>query len=111
MPYIVAEINEPDPARSPDMKAGYREIERALARPPAAGRGARRGRSRAETSTGSACFEPRDPVPSVLELQERFGGRRVLITGGGGSIGGRSRRCSPASGPSTSRCWTPTRPR
>ena len=31
----------------------------------------------------------RDPVPSVLELQERFGGRRVLITGGGGWIGGR----------------------
>jgi FlaA1/EpsC-like NDP-sugar epimerase len=31
----------------------------------------------------------RDPVPAVLELQERFGGRRVLITGGGGFIGGR----------------------
>ena len=28
-------------------------------------------------------------MPSVLELQERFGGRRVLITGGGGWIGGR----------------------
>ncbi len=28
----------------------------------------------------------RDPVPSVLELQELFGGRRVLVTGGGGSI-------------------------
>jgi FlaA1/EpsC-like NDP-sugar epimerase len=27
-----------------------------------------------------------DPVPAVLELQELFGGRRVLITGGGGSI-------------------------
>jgi FlaA1/EpsC-like NDP-sugar epimerase len=26
-------------------------------------------------------------VPSVLELQERFGGRAVLITGGGGLIG------------------------
>ena len=33
-------------------------------------------------------IERRDPVPSVLELQERLGGRRVLITGGGGSIGG-----------------------
>jgi O-antigen biosynthesis protein WbqV len=29
----------------------------------------------------------RDPVPSVLELQELFGGRRVLLTGGAGSIG------------------------
>ena len=33
VPYIVAEINEPDPARSEDMKAGYRAIERALAAP------------------------------------------------------------------------------
>jgi len=31
-------------------------------------------------------IERRDPVPSVLALQERFGGRRILITGGGGSI-------------------------
>src|SRR5215217_396469 len=30
VPYIVAEINEPHPARSEDMKAGYRAIERAL---------------------------------------------------------------------------------
>jgi len=28
----------------------------------------------------------RDPVPSVLELEDVFGGRRVLVTGGGGSI-------------------------
>src|SRR5256885_2589004 len=33
--YVVAEINEPDPGRSPEMKAGYRAIERALAEPPA----------------------------------------------------------------------------
>src|SRR5215207_1437853 len=33
VPYIVAEINEPDPARSQDMKAGYRAVERALAQP------------------------------------------------------------------------------
>ena len=26
-------------------------------------------------------------MPALLELQERFGGRRVLLTGGGGSIG------------------------
>src|SRR5205809_3527922 len=32
--YVVAEINEPDPARSTDMKAGYRAVERALAEPP-----------------------------------------------------------------------------
>src|SRR5206468_4247174 len=29
----------------------------------------------------------RDPVPALLELEERFAGRRVLITGGAGSIG------------------------
>src|SRR6185312_16204591 len=34
VPYVVAEINEPDPARSPDMKAGYRELERVFARRP-----------------------------------------------------------------------------
>ena len=32
-------------------------------------------------------LDRRDPVPALLELQERFGGRRVLLTGGGGSIG------------------------
>jgi hypothetical protein len=31
--FVVAEINEPDPARSPDMKAAYRTIERALEKP------------------------------------------------------------------------------
>src|SRR5204863_1611759 len=31
VPYLVAEINEPDPRRSADMKEGYRAIERALA--------------------------------------------------------------------------------
>ena len=36
--YVVAEINEPDPARSPDMKAGYAAIERALAEPSRAAR-------------------------------------------------------------------------
>jgi FlaA1/EpsC-like NDP-sugar epimerase len=29
----------------------------------------------------------RDPVPSLLELQERYGGRRIFLTGGAGSIG------------------------
>ncbi|TML46307.1 MAG: NAD-dependent epimerase/dehydratase family protein [Actinobacteria bacterium] len=57
VPFIVAEINEPDPARS-------------------------------DSFDWQQVLERRDPVPSVLELQERFGGRRVLLTGGGGSIGG-----------------------
>jgi FlaA1/EpsC-like NDP-sugar epimerase len=34
-----------------------------------------------------AVLERQDPVPALLELQERFGGRQVLLTGGGGSIG------------------------
>jgi len=85
--YIVAEINEPDPRRSEDMKAGYREIERALAAP--AGRAPRRRRLPVDGFDWQAVLGRRDPVPAVLELQERFGGRRVLITGGGGWIGGR----------------------
>ncbi len=32
-------------------------------------------------------LQRRDPVPALLELQELFGGRRVLVTGGAGSIG------------------------
>lgn len=85
--FVVAEINEPDPARSVEMKRAYRAIERALA-------GTKRESARAarrvpqDTFDWQAVIERRDPVPSVLELQERFGGRRVLITGGGGSIGG-----------------------
>jgi nucleoside-diphosphate-sugar epimerase len=88
VPYVVAEINEPDPARSPDMKAGYRELERVFALPPVgpAPRPARRLRK--ESFDWQRVLRLRDPVPSVLELQELFGGRRVLITGGGGSIGG-----------------------
>jgi nucleoside-diphosphate-sugar epimerase len=88
VPYVVAEINEPDPGRSPDMKAGYRAIEQALSEPPAgpAPRGPRR--LRPEPFDWQRVLELRDPVPSVLELQELFGDRRVLITGGGGSIGG-----------------------
>jgi nucleoside-diphosphate-sugar epimerase/sugar phosphate isomerase/epimerase len=84
--FVVAEINEPDPARSPDMKAAYRRIERALAeaaaplpRPPR--------RLPTEALDWSRVVERRDPVPALLELQERFGGRRVVVTGGAGSIG------------------------
>ncbi|MBD0290702.1 MAG: polysaccharide biosynthesis protein [Thermoleophilia bacterium] len=84
--FVVAEINEPDPARSRDMKAAYRRIERGLARP--GGRLALSGpRLRPPAFDWSQVVGRRDPVPSLLELQERFGGRRVLVTGGGGSIG------------------------
>src|SRR5215213_5969164 len=91
VPYIVAEINEPDPASSEDMKAGYRAVERALASPEPARTGSPRRASRlpVDPFDWQAVVGRRDPVPSVLELQERFGGRRVLITGGGGWIGGR----------------------
>ncbi len=86
VPFVVAEINEPDPARSPDMKAGRRAIERALAEPsPPLRRPARR--LPVDALDWAAVVGRRDPVPSLLELQERFGGRRVLVTGGGGSIG------------------------
>ena len=86
--YVVAEINEPDPAASPDMKAGYRAIERAL-QLPAAGPAPRPPRRlRPEPFDWQRVLGVRDPMPSVLALQELFGGRRVLITGGGGSIGG-----------------------
>lgn len=87
VPFIVAEINEPDPRRSAGMKAGYRAIERALAQPPDEPRPARR-RLPPEAFDWQAVIERRDPVPAVLELQERFGGRRIVLSGGGGSIGG-----------------------
>jgi nucleoside-diphosphate-sugar epimerase len=86
VPYVVAEINEPDPARSPDMKAGYRQLERVFAQPPVGPAPQPPRRLRKETFDWQRVLQLRDPVPSVLELQELFGGRRVLITGGGGSI-------------------------
>jgi nucleoside-diphosphate-sugar epimerase len=85
VPFIVAEINEPDPARSPEMKAAYGRIEAALAERSPLPQGARR--VPADPFDWQTVLERRDPVPSVLELQELFGGRRVLMTGGGGSIG------------------------
>ena len=86
VPFIVAEINEPDPARSPAMKAAYRRIERALRTPPPAVAPPSR-RLRPDPFDWQGVIARRDPVPSVLELDELLGGRRVLITGGAGSIG------------------------
>jgi nucleoside-diphosphate-sugar epimerase len=91
--FIVAEVNEPDPRSSDDMKKGYRAIERALEGPADAGRTRTRragGAGVPDRRDGAFWQEVlgrRDPVPSLLELQERFGGRRVLVTGSGGSIG------------------------
>jgi nucleoside-diphosphate-sugar epimerase/sugar phosphate isomerase/epimerase len=84
--YLVAEINEPDPGRSREMKAAYRAIGRAVALP----------RQPAPAPIRRAAIDPfdwqqvtgrRDPVPSLLALQEHYGGRRILVTGGAGSIG------------------------
>jgi nucleoside-diphosphate-sugar epimerase len=86
VPYVVAEIAEPDHLRSADMKAGYRAIERALAAPAEPLRSAV-PRVPVDDFDWQAVLGRRDPVPALLELQERFGGRRVLLTGGGGSIG------------------------
>ena len=84
--FIVAEINEPDHGRSPNIKAGYRAIERALAAPPERARPRSAPRLPADDFDWQAVLGRRDPVPSVLALQERLGGRRIAITGGGGSI-------------------------
>src|SRR3954454_19238871 len=86
VPYIVAEINEPDHARSPNMKLGYRAIARALREAAEAWRPPPR-RLPGEGFDWQTVVERRDPVPALLELQERLGGARVLITGGTGSIG------------------------
>jgi nucleoside-diphosphate-sugar epimerase len=86
VPFIVAEINEPDHRRSESMKAAYRAIERALggegAAPPHPPR-----RLAPDGFAWQAVLRRREPVPSILALQERFGGRRIAITGGGGSVG------------------------
>src|SRR5829696_5379199 len=68
------------------MKAGYRAIERALETPAQPLRRAV-PRLPVDDFDWQAVLDRRDPVPALLQLQERFGGRRVLLTGGGGSIG------------------------
>jgi nucleoside-diphosphate-sugar epimerase/sugar phosphate isomerase/epimerase len=87
--WIVAEINEPDPARAIEMKHAYAAIESALASgaeapPPPA----RAPLPAVSDFDWQGVLGTRDPVPSLLELHELFGGRRVLVTGGGGSIAG-----------------------
>ena len=84
VPYIVAEINEPDPASSGDMKKGYHAVERVEPSRDPLPRAPRR--LRPEGFDWQAVLDRPDPVPAVLELQELVGGRRVLMTGGGGSI-------------------------
>ena len=84
--FIVAEINEPDPTSSSQMKSGYRQIERALEQGGEPQAPAPR-RLPADPFDWQEVLGRRDSVPALLELQELFGGRRVLITGGGGLIG------------------------
>jgi nucleoside-diphosphate-sugar epimerase/sugar phosphate isomerase/epimerase len=86
VPFIVAEISEPDPMQSSSMRAAYRAIERVTASPEEVPMPRPRRRLRPERFNWELVLGQPDPVPSVLELQELVGGRRVLITGGGGSI-------------------------
>ena len=86
VPFIVAEIAEPDPMRSPSMKAAYHAIERVIAAPQEVPIERPRRRLRPQPFDWQRVLQRPDPVPAVLELQELVGGRRVLITGGGGSI-------------------------
>jgi nucleoside-diphosphate-sugar epimerase/sugar phosphate isomerase/epimerase len=84
--YVVAEINEPDHARSPSMKAGYRSVARALPTPAGPWRRPPR-RIPGERFDWQLVTRRRDPVPAVLDLEEELSDRRVLVTGGAGSIG------------------------
>src|SRR3954447_6298673 len=87
VPAIVAEINEPDHARSPNMKAGYDALRRALEGAPAEAWRPPPRRLPGEAFDWQRVVGLRDPVPALLELEERFAGKRVLVTGGAGSIG------------------------
>ncbi|MFN2616389.1 MAG: polysaccharide biosynthesis protein [Thermoleophilaceae bacterium] len=88
VPFLVAEINEPDPARSGDMKAGYAAVRAALGSPGSGPLPRPKRRLQHEPFDWQPVLERSDPVPDVLALQELVGGRRVLMTGGGGSIAG-----------------------
>jgi nucleoside-diphosphate-sugar epimerase/sugar phosphate isomerase/epimerase len=86
VPYVVAEINEPDHRISPHMKDGYRHVERALRLPAERWRPPPR-RLPPEGLDWQGVIGRRDPVPDVLALADRLAGARVLVTGGAGSIG------------------------
>ncbi|HEX8207652.1 MAG TPA: polysaccharide biosynthesis protein [Solirubrobacteraceae bacterium] len=86
VPYIVSEIVEPDHAVSPNQKDGHREIVRALRTPAERWRPPPR-----RLPSGGLDWQEvvgrRDPVPDVIGLQDHLAGRRVMVTGGAGSIG------------------------
>ena len=88
VPYIVAEINEPDPGQAVEMRNAYAAIASALETSgepaPSTWRPALPVGDRFDWQS---VIGQRDPVPSVLELEQLLGGRRVLLTGGAGSIG------------------------
>ena len=86
VPYLVAEINEPDHSVSPHIKDGHRRIVRALRAPAERWRPPPR-RLRSLGLDWQEVVGRRDPVPDVLALDELLAGRRVLVTGGAGSIG------------------------
>ena len=111
VPYLVAEINEPDPARSPDMKAAYRAIERALSSPclaperkaaPPAARRLRLADRPAAARPGAGAAR----APGALRRPARARHRRRRLDRHRAHHVPRS-----ASVPSASRCSTPTRPR
>ncbi len=86
VPYVVAEINEPDHRFSPNMKDAYSRIVTALRAPAERWKPPPR-----RLPSGGLDWQDvvgrRDPVPDVLGLQDALAGRRVLVTGGAGSIG------------------------
>jgi nucleoside-diphosphate-sugar epimerase/sugar phosphate isomerase/epimerase len=86
VPYVVAEINEDDHRFSPNIKDGYRHVERALAREAAPWRRPPR-RLPPDGIDWQQVIGRRDPVPDVLGLSDRVAGKRILVTGGAGSIG------------------------
>src|SRR3954462_10765231 len=87
VPYVVAEINEPDHEPPPNMRAGSRAVQRARGGAPAEAWRPPPRRLPGEAFDWQQVVGGRDPVPVLLELEERFAGKRVLVTGGAGSIG------------------------
>lgn len=86
VPFVVAEINEPDHRFSPHIKDGYRHVAAALERPAEVWRPPPR-RIPPDGLDWQGVIGRRDPVPDVLALSDALAGRRVLVTGGAGSIG------------------------